>query len=263
MKRTCPKCEGSWAWKLGDGRLKCRGCGKRYSAPASVWDSVRLSDAVKRELLSYFAMGVPSYRQRFESGASAKARERFYRLLRGLCAYIEDLREPLAGEIECDEAVFGGKLRGGPRGWTGRNKVVVFGLTKRNGEVKAFPLTHRDGPRILELIGEHTLPGSLYFTDAWKAYVSLRVRGTHVVVRKDREGRPRGRTHINGIEGFWSYAKHWMYQYRGVPRKYFHLYLAELCFRFNYRRKNLRKTLLKFATTISIDEIKPILVRSE
>ena len=24
-------------------------------------------------------------------------------------------------------------------------------------------------------------------------------------------------THINGIEGFWSYAKTWLYHYRGVP----------------------------------------------
>jgi len=32
----------------------------------------------------------------------------------------------------------------------------------------------------------------------------------HIVLPKEA-GRPKGRAHINGIEGFWSYAKHWLY----------------------------------------------------
>ena len=46
-----------------------------------------------------------------------------------------------------------------------------------------------------------------------------------VIIRKEK-GRPLGRDHINGIEGFWSYAKNWLYPYRSVPRKLFHLYLG-------------------------------------
>jgi len=45
------------------------------------------------------------------------------------------------------------------------------------------------------------------------------VRGEQVIVSKDK-GRPRGRGHINGIEGFRSYAKHWLYTYRGVPKSF-------------------------------------------
>jgi transposase len=47
----------------------------------------------------------------------------------------------------------------------------------------------------------------------------LGVRGNHVVVSKDK-GIPKGRDHINGIEGFWSYAKNWLYPYRGVPKSW-------------------------------------------
>ena len=50
-------------------------------------------------------------------------------------------------------------------------------------------------------------------------------------------------THINGIEGFWSYAKTWLYHYRGVPRQYFHLYLKEIEFRFNHRNEDLFQIL--------------------
>ncbi len=38
----------------------------------------------------------------------------------------------------------------------------------------------------------------------------------------------KGRNHINAIEGFWCYAKHWLYQYRGVSKNHFPLYLKEI-----------------------------------
>ena len=48
-----------------------------------------------------------------------------------------------------------------------------------------------------------------------------------------------GRDHINGMEGFWSFAKTWLYHFRGIHRSYFHLYLKEIEFRFNNRDKDL------------------------
>ncbi len=67
----------------------------------------------------------------------------------------------------------------------------------------------------------------------------LKLRGNHVVIRKVK-GRPAGRDHINGIEGFRSYAKNWLYPYRGAPSKYFHLNLGEICYRFNHRSEDLK-----------------------
>jgi transposase len=59
-----------------------------------------------------------------------------------------------------------------------------------------------------------------------------------VVVLKEK-GIPKGRDHLNGMEGFWSFAKHWLYHYRGISIMYFPLYLKEVEWRFNYRNKNL------------------------
>lgn len=185
--------------------------------------------------------------------------ERFYRLVRACCAYEEHLREPFEGTLECDETLFGGR-RPGKRGWGAAGKVIVFGILKRNGEVKVFPVPARNRAEVLAQVQSDTRPGSLYYTDDWQAYASLRVRGDHIVMRKER-GRPRGRDHINGIEGFWSYAKHWLYPYRGVPRKFFRLYLGEICWRFNHRNENLEPFLYKLLWTIPTSEINPILVR--
>jgi transposase len=51
-----------------------------------------------------------------------------------------------------------------------------------------------------------------------------------------------GEVYINGIEGFWSYAKGRLLKFHGVSREYFVYYLKELEFRYNFRA-NLDKML--------------------
>ena len=155
----------------------------------------------------------------------------------------EGCTEPFEGVIECDETTFGGKGPG-KRGWGAAGKIIVLGILQRDGIVRAFPIPKRKKRIIGKLIRQHTKPGSLYYTDNWHAYASLGLRGDHVVVSKEK-GKPKGRDHINGIEGFWSYAKHWLYHYRGVSQKFFHIYLGELSFRFNHRNEDLYPLIYK------------------
>ena len=76
-----------------------------------------------------------------------------------------------------------------------------------------------------------------FFTDDFHGYASPEQRGEHVVETKEK-GRPVGRDYVNGIEGFWSYAKHWLYAYRGIRREYFHLFLKECEWLFNNRSQD-------------------------
>jgi len=191
--------------------------------------------------------------------ASAPTRERFNRLVRACCALAEQMREPFDGIVECDETAFGGKWPG-KRGRGAAGKVIVFGLIKRNGCVKAMPIRSASSSEIMPHIQAQTREGSLYYTDGWQAYATLRLRGEHVVIRKEK-GIPVGRDHINGIERFWSYAKTWLYPFRGVPRRFFHLYLGEVCFRFNHRDQNLKPLLFRLMKRTSIQELNQILVR--
>lgn len=65
--------------------------------------------------------------------------ERLYRIFRTCCAYLEEFRKPFEESLECDESSFGGH-RKDKRSWGAVGKVIVFGIIKRNGQVKAFPL---------------------------------------------------------------------------------------------------------------------------
>jgi transposase len=154
----------------------------------------------------------------------------------------------LSGEIEMDETMYGGH-RKGKRGWGAAGKHMVFGLYQRNGQVITFPVTDRKTDTLIPLVFQHTRSGSLYYSDDWHAYTWLSIKGNHVVVKKER-GAPKakGRDHLNGIEGFWSFSKNWLYQYRGIPKHHFHLYLKETEFRFNNRGKDLFPLIAQLLT---------------
>ena len=51
--------------------------------------------------------------------------------------------------------------------------------------------------------------------------------------------------HSIGIEGFWSYAKHILYNYRGVSKYHFPMYLKEIEYRFNHREENIFKDFIR------------------
>jgi transposase len=169
-------------------------------------------------------------------------------------------RVAFEGAAECDETTFGGH-RKGKRGWGTTGKIIALGILQLNGMVRVFPVQGRKGIEVIRLVKEHTKPGSLYYTNDWQAYGSRAVRGDHIVVRKEA-GRPKGRAHINGIEGFWSYAKHWLYPYRGVPRKTFHLFLGEISFRFNHRNTDIFPLIYKLLRHTGYNKIKQTLVRN-
>jgi len=187
--------------------------------------------------------------------ASAPTRERFFRVIRAAMAHEEQLREPLDGLVELDETTFGGH-RPGKRGWGAAGKIIVFGILRRNGHVRLCPVAKRAKEDVIREIRLHTKPGSLYYTDQWQAYASLSVRGEHVVVKKER-GKPKGKEHINGIEGFWSYAKNWLYMYRGFSSKLAHLYLGEVSYRFNHRDEALFPLVYKLLRRLPINVIDP------
>lgn len=207
-----------------------------------------MSDKEKRRLLELFVFGVPAHRVRFRSVASLASIEKFFRIVRE-CIFeyqekeIQKLR--LSGSLEMDETLFGGRKRGGKTGWsTTEGKHLVFGIYQRNGKMLVFPVPNRNKRTLLPMIETHTRNGSVYFTDEYKAYVILRYRGKHIQIQKEKGKPTTGRENINGIEGFWSYAKNWLYQYRGVPKKNFPLYLKEIEFRFNNRDQDLFPLLL-------------------
>ncbi len=246
------------SYRLSDGRCKCHACSKRYSV-RSVWAASQLPATLKSRLVEMFALGVPVYRQRFRQDTSSAARERFYRVPRACCAHAEELREPFTGAIECDQSVFGG-YRKGKCSWGASGKVLQTGdrAAQRPGQSFPDPGAQGRGSHQPGLRAHHPRQSLLHRRLAGLCQPS----GARWPYRGAQEkSRPKGRDHINGIEGFWSYAKNWLYPYRSVPRKYFHLCLGEICYRFNHRKQDLKPSLQTLQRKTAVTDIQPILVR--
>lgn len=113
----------------------------------SIWNSFKILESVIERLLDYFVLGVPSYQLRFHELASSTTRERFFKDIRCL--------------IECDQTMFAG-YRSGKTGWGAAGKIIVFGILKRNGSIRFFPIEKSTKKKIVGLIRLHTKSGSLF-----------------------------------------------------------------------------------------------------
>ena len=89
-------------------------------------------------------------------------------------------------------------------------------------------------------------PESVIHSDKWRGYNGLVDVGYgHFRVDHSKDQFVQGRSHINGIESFWSFAKRRLAKFNGIATEVFYLHLKETEFRFNYRKQNLYQTLLK------------------
>lgn len=51
--------------------------------------------------------------------------------------------------------------------------------------------------------------------------------------------------HIDGMEGFWDYAKNRLVKYQEIPKEEFYLHLKEREFRFNMRGSDVYRFMLR------------------
>ena len=87
--------------------------------------------------------------------------------------------------------------------------------------------------------------GSLIYTDKFRSYNGLVSYGFRHMRFDHGKRFVNGKVYINGIEGFWSFAKERLMKYHGVNSKKFPLYLKELEFRYNHRNHDLYDDLVK------------------
>ena len=151
----------------------------------------------------------------------------------------------LSGEIEVDESYFGARRVRGKRGRGAAGKTPVFGLLKRGGKVFVTVVASASRAALMPIIEGKVLEGSTIYSDGWKAYDSLILNGyDHYRVFHSANEFVRGKSHINGIEAFWSFAKRRLAQFNGIREDKFILHLAECQFRYNNRNKNLMDVLI-------------------
>jgi len=205
-----------------------------------------LSKHKRRKILMHFCEDIEASKTARLTGISRNTVNRYYNVFREHILswqYEEVMR--LSGEIEVDESYFGARRVRGKRGRGAAGKTPVFGLLKRGGKVFVTVVASASRAALMPIIEGKVLEGSTIYSDGWKAYDSLILNGyDHYRVFHSANEFVRGKSHINGIEAFWSFAKRRLAQFNGIREDKFILHLAECQFRYNNRNKNLMDVLI-------------------
>lgn len=199
-----------------------------------------------KKILKCFSEDLPAVKAAALLGLNRKTVDRYYNIFREkiVIASIADLRR-FNGEIELDESYFGAKRVRGKRGRGAAGKTPVFGILKRDGQVFVTIVKNCSKSELIPIIKGQVLEGSTVHTDGWKAYDGLILNGyDHYRVYHSYNEFARGKSHVNGIESFWSFSKRRLAKFNGIAPHKFNLYLKECEFRFNYRSCNIYGKLL-------------------
>ena len=155
-----------------------------------------------------------------------------------ILAHAEDAPDLLDGEIELDESYFGGRRKGN-RGRGAAGKVPVFGILERNSQVRVTVVPNVTAETLIHLTVTTVRRGSIIYTDKFKSYDSLMFCGYRHLKVDHGKRFSSGKVYINGLEGFWSWAKERLIKHHGVSKTHFPLYLKELEFRYNNRHTDI------------------------
>jgi len=211
QQRRCPRCRRKWSYERR---------------------------RVRYELLKPFCLSSTAHQAHRVVGCSYPTAYGAYTDFRqALVRLAVEEKQPLLGELELDESYFGGR-RQGRRGRGAAGKVAVFGILERAGKVYTVAVPDCRKETLMAKLQAATVKGSVFYTDEFVSYNDVAQFGKQVPVNH-QETFARGPAHLNGIEGFWSFAKRRYRQVHGVDREHFPLYLAEYEFRYNHRDEHL------------------------
>ena len=181
------------------------------------------------------------------TGLNRNTINRYLAEIRKRIAQFCEQQSPFSGEVEVDESYFGSRRIKGKRGRGAFGKTIVFGIFRRNGKVYTEIVPDCRRSTLQGVIRGRVSIESVIHSDGWRGYNGLVDLGykKHFRVNHGLDEFVHGKSHINGIESFWGYAKTRLSRFRGMSKKTFHLHLKECEFRFNNRGKKLNLLILK------------------
>jgi len=242
---VCPSCSSSEFYYHQRWRVRCKGCKKDYwPLQGTRFALLRISPSQWLSLVKLFELSTSARKASHEVHLSYKTTLRAYDILRRVL--VEELAKTddiLKGELEADEAYFGGK-RKGKRGRGAGCKTIVYGILERGGRVSVSIVQDVSAESLMTETVKRVRRGSIVYTDKWRGYDSLMFCGYKHLNIDHRYKFKQGKVYINGIEGFWSFAKERLIKHHGISRKKFLYYIKEMEWRYNNRGKDLFEVLV-------------------
>lgn len=276
----------------GLGRWGCQVCaeagdpgegGTFTPLTGTILDGMRIDVRTLWLMVELFADGKASVETADEACVNRHTTDRLFRLLRAAIYQTRSL-EPMvltAEDVgEMDEVYITAGLKGQAgglqlerearrrglkrrgRGTWDSDRLPVFGLLCRGGQVRLFVLRNVQTETIQPIVYQMVERGARVYTDGYCIYHFLSRDGyQHKVVNHgageyalDLDGDGQCEVHCNTMECTWSWLRQMIRTYRGVSKVYLPLYIAQFEFLFNRRHKNRwNRTLDVLQTAFQVD----------
>jgi transposase len=243
----CPSCGCGEVYVMSRVRLRCVACRKDFRPLNDTWFSeVKIPCSKWLVLVKLFELSTSARKAAEEVKVSYKTALKAFSVIRRAIAHeLARGDEILRGEIEADESYFGGR-RKGKRGRGSGSKMIVFGILERDNRVSVSILKDVSAETLVGETVKKVRRGSIVYTDRWRGYSSLMFCGyKHLSVDHEYKFKS-GKVYINGIEGFWSFAKERLIKYHGISKEKFLYYIKEMEWRYNNRGKELYRLLIDY-----------------
>jgi transposase len=217
-RRFCIRCGSYEIYKFKGKIFRCKRCFYDFHDFTGRWlNLLRIPCRDWLWVVKLFELELSAHKIAQQVGLSYPTVLKAVTVLRQAIVAQQGETEWLAGEVEADEAFFGGK-RKGQRGRGAAGKVPVFGILERDGLVKVEALKDVRAETILNLTVKTVRRGSIVYTDRYGVYDSLMFCGYRHLQVDHKRRFASGKVYINGIEGFWSFAKERLIKHHGVSR---------------------------------------------
>jgi transposase len=247
MDLRCPICGCKSSYMMSRMRLRCRVCRSDFMPLSTTFLSrIKIPCSKWLTLIKLFELSTSARKASGEARVSYKTALKAFDLMR--IAIINELAKrdgALRGEIEADETYFGGR-RKGKRGRGSGNKSIVFGILEREGLVHISIVKDVSADTLINETVKKVRRGSIVYTDKWRSYDALMFCGYRHLSVDHQHKFKQGKVCINGIEGFWSYAKERLIKYHGISKEKFLMYIKEMEWRYNNRNRDLYGLLLNY-----------------
>ncbi len=206
----------------------------------------RITEHKFRQLVQLFALDLNASQIAKLAHLNRNTVNRYLKEMRIKIAEFCERESPFGGVIEVDESFFGARRVRGKRGRGAYGKTIVFGIFQRDGKVYTEIVPNCRKATLQAVIRGKVSPKSIIHSDGWRGYNGLVDLGykKHYRVQHAKDEFANRRSHINGIESFWSLAKTRLTRFRGMNPNTFYLHLKECEFRFNHRQNNLYLLML-------------------
>ena len=241
---VCPYCGCVECVERSDGKYRCHGCGSNFSVlVGTIFENTKIPLRkwfMAMYLISSHKKGVSSIQLAQDIHVTQKTAWFMLHKLRHLYSQPE---ETLDGKVEMDEMYLGGKETNkhkskrveGTQGRSTKTKTPIFGMVKRQGNVKALAVKDTKVETLMPIIKQYVYEHSEVFTDELSSYNKLREHGyIHSVVHHHQEEYAVGENYTNTIEGFWAQFRRMVYGiYHFISKKYLQRYIDEAVYRWN------------------------------